>query len=62
LYAQSQQIAREGLQKNRLRTVEVKITAWKHSDLTGPYAARPPDSASGKEPICLTIGKVRVQI
>jgi hypothetical protein len=34
LQAQSQQIAREGLQKNHPRTVEVKMAAGKHSDRT----------------------------
>jgi hypothetical protein len=37
LRAQSQQIASEGWQKGRTRTVEVKMTAGKHSDLTGSH-------------------------
>jgi PHP family Zn ribbon phosphoesterase len=44
LRARSKQIAREGLQKNRLRTAEVKMTAGKHSNLTGPHGHFPPGS------------------
>jgi hypothetical protein len=37
LRAQLKQIAHEGLQKNRPRTVDVKVTAGKHSYLTGSH-------------------------
>jgi hypothetical protein len=37
LQAQSKQIAREGSQKDWLRTVEVKMAAGKHSNLTGAH-------------------------
>ena len=42
LQAQSKQIAGEGLQKDRLRTVEVKMAAGKHSNLTCPHGHFPP--------------------
>jgi hypothetical protein len=48
LRAQSKQIAREGLQKYRLRTVEEKMAAGKHSNPTViPFqAAKRPASTS----------------
>jgi hypothetical protein len=42
LQAQSKQIARKGLQKDRLRTIEVKMTAGKHSNLTHSHGHFPP--------------------
>jgi hypothetical protein len=43
LQAQSQQIDREGLQKDRPRTVEVKMIARKHSNLTEFYGNLTPN-------------------